>query len=302
MDRFEAMSTLLSVIEEGSLSAAGRALRVPVATVSRRLSDLEALLGTRLVVRTTRKISLTDAGEAYVAAARTILDQLDEAERTAAGEFAVPRGELVITAPLAFGRLHVVPLVADFLALFPDIAVRLLLSDSNAHLVEDHVDLAVRIGRLPDSAMIATRVGSMRSVICASPALLAERGIPARPADLAGMPCILLDMPMPFPAWRFQRAGSSRAEEVPVVARLTVTTAEAAVDAAIRNIGFVRLLEYQASAAIAAGLLRIVLEEHEPDPAPVHLLHAARGRLPLKMRSFLDFATPRLRNLLESAA
>jgi len=300
MDRFEAMSTLLSVVDHGSLSAAGRAMRVPVATVSRRLADLESLLGTRLLVRTTRRLSLTDAGEEYVAASRIILDRLEEAERKAAGEFMEPRGELVLTAPQFFGRLHVLPLVSEFLGLFPDIAVRLLLSDSNAHLVEDHVDMAVRIGRLPDSGMIATHVGSMRTVICASPALLDGYGVPDRPADLASLPCIMLTMPMPFPAWRMQRAGSSRVEEISVVPRLSVTSTEAAVDAAVGNVGFVRLLHYQVADAVAAGQLRIVLEDHEPSPVPVHLLHAARGRLPLKMRSFLDFSAPRLRSLLSS--
>ncbi len=141
MDRLEAMSMLVTVTEQGSLSAAGRALHVPLATISRRISDLETVLGTRLLIRTTRKLTLTDAGVAYVAAARRILEQVEEAGRAAAGEFTVPRGELVVTAPVMFGRLHVLPVVADFLAAFPEIHVRLLLNDRNDDLIDDHVTL-----------------------------------------------------------------------------------------------------------------------------------------------------------------
>jgi DNA-binding transcriptional LysR family regulator len=300
MDRFEAMSLLLEVVEKGSLSAAGRALRVPVPTLSRKISDLEALLGTRLLVRTTRKLTLTDAGLAYVTAARRILDQVEEAEREAAGEFTAPKGELVVTAPILFGRLHVLPVIADFLALFPEINVRFVLADRNVHLVDDHVDMAVRIGKLPDSAMVATRIGSMRTVVCASPALLARLGEPRTPADLERFPCVTIDAPMPLAGWRFKAGGSAAGVEVSVASRLSVTTTEAAAQAAIRSVGLTRLLYYQVVEAVEAGSLRIVLTEFEPEPAPIHLVHAARGQLPLKMRSFLDFAAPRLRQALRA--
>lgn len=301
MDRLEAMSLLLEVVERGSLSAAGRALRIPVPTLSRKLSELEARLGTRLLIRTTRKLSLTDAGTAYVAAARRILEEVEEAEREAAGEFTAPKGELVLTAPVLFGQLHVVPVVADFLALFPQINVRLVLSDRNVHLVDDHIDMAVRIGRLVDSAMIATRIGSMRSVICASPELLAVHGVPRALEDLRHLPAIMVEAPMPSLRWRFQPAGAP-ATEIAVAPRLTVTTTAAAVEAAIRSVGITRLLHYQVAEAVAAGRLRLILEDFEPEPAPVHLVHAARGQMPLKMRSFLDFAAPRLRRTLGSFA
>ena len=300
MDRLEAMSLLLEVVAKGSLSAAGRALRVPVPTLSRKLSELERRLGTRLLIRTTRKLTLTDAGTAYVAAARRILDQVEEAERQAAGEFTAPKGELVVTAPLMFGRLHVLPVVADFLALFAEIDIRLVLSDRNAHLVDDHIDVAVRIGRLPDSAMIATRIGSMRTVVCAGPGLLAAHGVPKTPEDLRCLPCITVDTPMPASGWRFQPAGSAAAEEIPVVPRLSVTTPEAAVEAAVRNVGVARLLHYQVADAVKAGSLQLILEGFEPVPAPVHLVHAASWQMPLKLRCFLDFAVPRLRQVLGS--
>ena len=170
MDRLEAMSMLLLTVEKGSLSAAGRALGVPLPTLSRKISDLETLLGAKMLVRSTRKLTLTDAGEAYVASARRILEQVEDAERIAAGEFVTPKGELVLAAPVLFGRLHVLPIVNAFLASFPEIDIRLLLSDRNVHLVDDRVDMTVRIGSLPDSTMVATKIGAMRTVVCASPA------------------------------------------------------------------------------------------------------------------------------------
>jgi DNA-binding transcriptional LysR family regulator len=298
MDRFEAMSMLVAVTERGSLSAASRALKVPLATLSRKISDLEALLGTRLLIRTTRKLTPTDAGLAYIAAARRILEQVQDAEREAAGEFSAPKGELVITAPILFGRLHVLPVVADFLALFAEINVRLVLADRNVHLLDDHMDMAVRIGKLPDSAMVATRVGLMRTVTCASPALLAAHDALETPNDLLRFPCVVVETPMPSPSWRFQLPQSVTALEVPVRARLSVTTAEAAAHAAILSVGIARLLHYQAAEAIDAGTLQIILESFEPEPVPVNLVHASRGQMPIKLRSFLDFATPRLREAL----
>jgi len=291
------MSLLLTVVEKGSLSAAGRTLRMPVATLSRRISDLEARIGARLLVRTTRRLSLTDAGLAYVAAARRIVDLVEEAEREAAGEFTTPKGELVLTAPVLFGRLHVLPVVTEFLALFPQIDVRLVLADRNLPLVDDHVDMAVRIGRLPDSTMVATRIGAMRTVVCASPALLAAHGVPAVPEDLERLPCVAFDA-IPLPGWGFRRPGSGTPVELSIRPRLTVSTAEAAAAAAIADVGATRLLHYQVADAVAAGGLRLVLEDFEPEPAPVHLVHAARGQMPLKMRAFLDFAAPRLRAAL----
>lgn len=300
MDRFEAMATLLAVVKEGSLSAAGRALKVPATTVGRRISELEALLGTRLLIRTTRKLTLSDAGIAYVEAARSIVSQVQDAEREAAGEFLVPRGELVITTPILFGRLYVLPVVADFLAQFAEINVRLLLSDRYVHLVDDHVDMAVRIGSLPDSALVVTRIGSMRSVICASPALLAERGEPRTPEDLQRLPCVAIDTSSTSTTlWPVRLPKSGARVDVPVVPRLTVSTAEAAADAAARGVGVTRLLHYQVADAVRAKKLQIVLEALEPEPAPIHLVHAQRGHMPLKMRRFTEFAAPRLRKALE---
>ncbi|MGD2166522.1 MAG: LysR family transcriptional regulator [Gammaproteobacteria bacterium] len=302
MDRLQAMSMLVAVTENGSLSAAARELQVPLATLSRKISQLEAHLGTRLLIRTTRKLTLTDAGFDYVTAARRILEQVENAEREAAGEFTSPKGELVVTAPVMFGRVQVLPVVADFLATYADIDIRLILADRNVDLIDDHVDMAVRIGKLPDSSMIATQVGVMRTVTCASPALLAERGIPRDPNDLLRLrlPCVTVDTPMPAPYWRFRKPHSRAAFDVAILPRLTVTTADAAVQAALRAVGLARLLHYQAFAAIERGELEVLLQAYEPEPVPVHLVHASRRQMPLKMRHFLDFAAPRLKQALGS--
>lgn len=301
MDRFEAMSILLLTVEKGSFTAAAKALGMPLATVSRKVAELEKHLGARLLVRSTRRLALTDAGTAYVIAAKRILEEVDEAERSASGEYEAPRGELVLTAPILFGRLHILPIVTAFLAAYPDINVRLLLSDRNLHLIEDHVDLAVRIGFLPESSLIATRVGTMRTVLCASPGLLAAFGPPRRPADLATMPCVSFDVQAETPAWRFGGTDGQGGEEVLLVPRLAVSTAEAAIDAAIDGVGVTRVLHYQCAAAVEAGRLEIILAAFEKPPLPVSLVHAARGALPLKTRMFLDFAANKLRRRLSAA-
>jgi DNA-binding transcriptional LysR family regulator len=222
-----------------------------------------------------------------------------EAEREAAGEFTVPKGELVVTAPVMFGRLHVLPVVTRFLAIFPEINIRLILADRNVDLVEDQVDMAVRIGKLPDSSMVATRIGVMRTVTCASPALLATHGIPQTPDALLRLPCVAADAPLPSLSWRL-RTPTGTTIEIPIRPRLTVTTTEAAVQAAVAGAGVARLLHYQAIDAVNGGELQIILTAYEPEAAPVHLVHASRGQMPLKMRSFLDFAAPLLRQALHA--
>jgi DNA-binding transcriptional LysR family regulator len=300
MDRFNAMTILLRVVDKGSFSAASRDLGMPLATVSRQVMALEAQVGVRLLVRTTRKVALTDAGAAYVASARRILDEVEETERIAAGEFHAPRGDLVLTAPILFGRLHLLPIVIEFLAAYPEINVRLLLSDRDLHLLADHIDMAVRIGRLPDSSMIATRVGAVRTVVCASPRLLAAHGAPRSPADLTGFPCVSFDFLTPTFAWAFRLKDGKGEVDIPIKPRLSVSTAEAAVSAAVQGVGATRLLHYQCADSVRDGALSIVLAAFETQPLPIHLLHAARGVLPSKMRVFLDFAAERLRRRLET--
>ena len=293
MDRLESMSLLIAVVEAGSFSAAARKLAKPLATVSRRVGELESHLNARLLHRTTRKLELTDAGQAYVRACRRILDEVGEAERAASGEYSVPKGDLVITAPIVFGRLHVLPVVVEFLQTHAQIDVRMVLADRVVHLLEDHVDIAVRIGELPDSRQVATRVGTVRRVVCASPGYFARQGTPASPAQLEMHACITFEGLAAPHAWSFSSAKSDRS--VPIRSRLVVNTAEAAIDAATLGLGITRVLSYQIADALRAGRLQLALQAFEPAPLPVSLVHAGQGLLPLKSRAFLDFAASRLR-------
>lgn len=298
MDRFDAMSVLLHVVERGSLSAAGRKLGVPLTTVSRKIADLEAHLGARLLQRSNRNVTLTETGQSYVAACKRILGAVAEAEQAASGEFTAARGELAITAPVVFGRLHVVPVVTEFLHSYPDIDIRLSLADRLLHLQEDHVDLAVRIGALPASSLMAARVGAVQRVVCASPAYLAVHGTPRIPQDLARHHCVTFTGLGAPDRWTFQADGAEKA--VPLRSRLAVNTAEAAIDAALAGLGLTRVLSYQIAAHLGTGLLVVV--HSEPRDLPVNLVFDGHGAVPLKLRAFLDFASPRLKQRLIAAS
>jgi len=206
----------------------------------------------------------------------------------------------VIAAPIVFGRLHVLPVILEFLKTFPDIDVRMIQADRLANLLEDHIDVAVRIGELPDSSLIATRLGVIRRVVCASPAYFNAHGKPCDPADLANHSCITFENLSTAAAWKFGKGKSERS--VTIHTRLAVNTAEAAVDAALAGAGVTRLLSYQVAQGLAAGTLATALEEFEPDPWPVSLVHSGQGMLPLKLRALLDFAAPRLKAQLSEIA
>jgi DNA-binding transcriptional LysR family regulator len=297
MDRLDAMSILLAAVDAGSLSAAARRLGTPLTTVSRKVSDLEAHLKTRLLTRSSRRLTLTDAGRDYVAACRRILEEVGEAERAAAGEFTQPRGHIVLSAPIVFGRLHLLPIVTAFLERYPEIDVRLALADRAVNLIEELVDGALRIGALADSSMAALKVGEIRRVVCGSPAYLKKHGRPQKPADLGQHACITFEGLQSPAAWLFPAKKGELS--VAIRSRLVVNTAEAAVDAAVAGVGLTRVFSYQADAARRAKKVELLLEAFVPAPAPVHLIHAgAGGLLPLKLRAFLDFAAPRLRTAL----
>lgn len=292
MDRIEAMTVLVAVAEAGSLSAAGRRLGQPLSTVSRKLSDLEAHLGAQLLQRGSRSVALTEAGIGYVAASRRILGDLAEADRAAAGEYGSARGDLVVTAPVVFGRRHLVPVIAAFLLDYPAIDINLTLSDRLLHLVDDQVDVALRIGVLADSSMVALRLGAVRLVTCASPAYLARRGAPAHPQDLTGH-CLITFTALSSPdRWSFPGC------DINVHTRLAVNTAEAAIDAVEAGLGITRVLSYQIDPLLRAGRLVTLLDRFAPDAVPVSLIHAGQGRLTQKLRAFLDYAAPRLRATL----
>lgn len=294
MDRLDAMAVFVAAAEKGSLSAAARHLSMPLPTVSRKVSELESHLGSRLFLRTTRKLTLTEAGQAYLAACQRILEDIAVAERTAAGEFVAPRGGLTVTAPVVFGRLILLPVLTSFLASFPEVDLRLLLGDHNVDLAEAHVDVALRIGSLPDSGLHAVQVGEVRTVVCASPLHLQQHARLVTPHDLASHPGIAFTG---LPArWTF--AEGKKPYQVPVKNRLEVNTAEAAIDAAIAGLGVTRVLGYQVASACASGALEIVLPDFEPPPLPVSLVFMGQGPLPVKLRAFLDHARPLLRDVL----
>jgi DNA-binding transcriptional LysR family regulator len=300
MDRFDAMLVLRAVADTGSLSAAGRKLGMPLPTVSRKISELELHLKVRLLTRSTRKVALTDTGIAFLAASRRILDDLQEAERVASGEYTEPRGDLVMTAPVAFGRMHVLPVLCEFMKAYPEVNVRLLLGDQLVNMLDDHVDLALRIGKLPSSGMVAKALGDVRRVVCASPGYLAERGAPKGPDELAQHQCIGFDVFDAGYGWRFIDKGKESL--VPIYPRLVVSNAEAAVDAAVADMGLVSVLAYQTESALRAGSVGLVLRSMETPSLPVNFLYLRQGRLPLKVRAWLDFAAPRLRERLNAVA
>jgi DNA-binding transcriptional LysR family regulator len=293
MDRLEAMSIALAVAEAGSLSAAARRLNTPVATASRKISELEAHLRIRLFDRTTKKLVLTAAGSSYVAASKRILADVTEAERAASGEYTAPTGELIVTAPVGLGRLHLIPILADFLRTYPDIDIRLVLDDRISSLPEDHVDLALRVGVLPDSRLMALRLGTIRRVVCASPAYLAFRGTPRMPDDLVAHDCIIYEGFLAPALWTFVRDKTDIA--VPIRPRLVVSNVEAACDAARAGIGITRVFSYHVAAAVEAGTMMTVLDDFQPATLPVSLVYVAGRFLPIKLRAFLDFASPRLK-------
>ena len=296
MDRLDAMSVFAAIVDAGSLSAAGRRLDVPLATVSRKLSDLEAHLKTRLITRSTRQLVLTDAGRDYLVACRQILEQVDDAERVASGAYADAHGELVVASPIVFGRMHAVPVVAAFLDRYPDVDVRLLLGDRNVNLLEEHVDLALRIGELPDSNLVATQIGAVSRVVCASPEYLARFGTPQITTDLGTHRCVSFEGLMSSTAWTFQ--GSQGSQRVRIRSRLSVTTADAAITAAVAGLGVTRVLSYQVAQALASGQLVRLMQGHEPPAVAVSLVYPGQGRLPMKTRAFVDYAAVQLRERL----
>lgn len=292
------MSVFAAIADAGSLSAAGRRLEVPLATVSRKLADLESHLGTRLLTRSTRRLELTDAGRDYLEACRLILEQVDEAERTASGAYATVRGRLVVAAPVVFGRMHIVPVIATFLERHPEVEVQLRLGDRNVNLIEEHIDMALRIGDLPDSGLVATSVGEVRRVVCASPDYLARFGVPGSLDALAAHRCVTFDGLDAASAWLFTSADGAR-RQVPVRSRLTVSTADAAIEAATLGLGLTRVLSYQVADPLRGGRLVRVLAADEPPPVPVNLIYPGQGRLPMKTRAFIDLAATQLRERLQ---
>ena len=293
-DRLDALTIFVAVAEQQSFAEAARQLRRSPASVTRAVSALEERLQTRLLNRTTRSVALTDAGARYLENCRRLLSTYDELEAVNLGERVQPRGWINVTAPTMFGRLHVLPVVQSFLAQYPQVDVRMLLLDRVVSLVDEGLDLGVRIGQLPDSSLRAIRVGQVRRVVCAAPQYIARHGIPETPRDLVGHSVVACTAVTPVPdRWSFY--GPNGVASVTVAPRLVVNTTAAAVDAALNGLGLTCIRSYQAEPHAAAGSLEIVLVEYEPPPAPIHIVHPGGRHLPAKVRLFVDHAAEGLR-------
>jgi DNA-binding transcriptional LysR family regulator len=302
LDRIDAMRAFIVTIDEGSLSAAARRLRRSPAAITRTIAFLEEEVGAELLHRTTRSLSLSDAGERYAAACRRILADLEEARLAAAGAHAAPRGLLTITAPVMFGTRILRPILDDFLAEQPAVQARYLLIDRVVNLADEGIDVALRIAHLPDSGLIATRVGEVRRVVAAAPAYLAGRPAIAAPADLAAHDCIAHTGFGPTEVWSFppRPGGASTHRHVRVTPRLTVNAIDSAIRSAADGRGVVRVLSYQIEQEVLDGRIVVLLEDDEPEPLPVHLV-MPDGRLGIaKVRAFVDFAAARLKARLRS--
>lgn len=294
MDRLAALEAFVLAVDRGSLSSAARTLGKSAASVTRAISGLEKRVGTMLLSRTTRSLKVTEAGERYLATARRVLADLAAAEATTNAELSAPRGVLTVTAPHAFGGLHVRSIVDAFIAAYPEARARLLLLDRLVHLVDEGIDVAVRIAHLPDSALVATAVGEVRRIVCASPAYLAAHGRPRAPADLASHRCIAFTGATPGDVWTFGGA-SKRTSQVRVRPVLSVNVAGAAIASAIDGVGVVAALSYQVKDALGSGALVRLLPAFEPAPLPVHLVYPAASAQVAKVRAFVGMAAPRLR-------
>ena len=293
MDRLQAMTTFVAVVDTGGFASAARKLALSPPVVTRAVAELEARLGLRLLTRTTRIVRVTEAGARYADDCRRILAEIDEAEQAAVGEHQAPKGTLTITAPVMFGQLYVTPLLARYLQQWPQLDATCLFLDRVVNLVEEGVDVAVRIGELPDSSLIAARVGRVRRVLVASPAYAAARGLPAHPHELTEHDLISAAGATTHPEWRFTVEGHSFAQRVQP--RLRSTSNEAAIVAAVEGLGIARLLSYQVAALVRSGALLPVLEAFEPGDLPIHVVHHEGRRATQKVRGFIDTVVQALR-------
>jgi DNA-binding transcriptional LysR family regulator len=293
MDRFRELATFLAVAEEGAFNAAARRLRASPPAVTRQVTALEERLGVQLLSRTTRQVSLTEAGRRLRDDAARILDALEEAEAAAVGEQAVPSGELSLTAPVMFGRRFVAPILRDYLDAHPAVTARALFIDRNVSLQDEGLDVALRIGPLADSSMTALRVGTLRRVVVAAPTYLKRRGRPRTPDELRGHRIVFPTGVAEVPTWIFTKGSRRRA--LRLAPALRIDSIEATIDAALAGWGITRVLSYQVADEIAAGKLVEILADFEDGSIPVQLLHAEGRHATAKLRSFLDFAAGRLR-------
>ena len=292
MDRLHLMRTFVAVVDEQGFAGAARRLQMSPPAVTRAIAALEKRLGARLLTRTTRVVRVTDAGARYVEDCRRILAEIEEADESAGGVHARPRGRLTVTAPAMFGGMHVTPLAIEYLRRHPETTVACWFVDRMVNLVDEGADVAIRIGDLPDSSAQAIRVGHVRRVICASPDYLKRNGVPRTVATLAAH-TIVMNRLSSGTEWKLVEGGAART--VRLAPRLMTTTNEAAIEGALAGFGLTRVLSYQVIEHVRARRLKLVLEEFEPPPWPVHVMYREGRRAASKVRAFVDLAVERLR-------
>ena len=293
MDRLQTMSVFLAVAEEAGFAPAARRLGLSPPSVTRAVSELEGRLGAKLLHRTTRSVQLTDAGRRYLADCRRILSAIEEADRQAAGIHATPRGMVTVTASVLFGRMVITPILLDLLDRYPDISLTTLFVDRVVHVVEEGIDVAIRIAELPDSSLAAARVGSVRRVLCAAPAYLDARGRPETPADLTGHEIIDFAAMTPGGEWAFEQGGKVR--RFKPLSRLRVNSADTALAAAADGRGITRVLSYMIAPQLDAGRLELVLDDYAPPAVPVHVVHKEPGQTSARIRAVVDHLVEHLR-------
>ena len=293
MDRFHLMAVYVAVAEEESFAGGARRLGLSPPAVTRAIASLEERLGVKLLTRTTRFVRATDAGLRYLEHARRIIADADEADEAVAGVNAAPRGQLCVTAPVLFGRMFVTPSIVEYLRHFSDMSISAVFVDRVVNLLEEGMDVGVRIGELPDSSMRAITVGHVRRVVCAAPDYLRKNGVPRSPADLAKHTIVAASPMSPSVDWKF--ADGKKTSSIKLTPRLTVTNNEAAIVAAVQGFGVTRLLSYQIAAFLASGQLKAVLGDYEPPRLPIHVLHTEGRQASAKVRTFVDLLVERLR-------
>ena len=292
MDRLQGMKVFIKVVEAGGFAGAARRLHMSPPAVTRAVAALEEAIGARLFIRTTRAVKLTEAGTRYAEDCRRILGEIEQAEATAAGSHATPSGTLIVTAPVLFGQIYVLPVLNEYLQQHEAVTGRAMFVDRVVNLVEESVDVAVRIGHLPDSEYRAIPVGFVRRVVCGAPAYFDKHGVPAEPADLAGHQIAAPTSAWSAVEWRFGGEGKTA---VTVHPRLYCSTNESAISTAIAGWALTRVLSYQVGPALEEGRLQTVLSEFEEAPLPIHVVYAEGRRASAKVRSFVELAVERLR-------
>jgi DNA-binding transcriptional LysR family regulator len=300
MDRLEAMSVFVAAVDSGSLAGAARKLGSSPASVTRAIVQLELASGERLLERSTRQLSVTEAGLRHLASYKLMLNELSSLEQNSSD--VEISGSVVITAPELFGRLHVMPAVESFLKLYPRTQMRVLLLNRMVDLVGEGVDLALRLANLPDSSMKAIKLGEVRKMVCAAPVYLKEYPAPEHPVDITSHACIGLNAEGMQELWQYRDPGSMRVRSIRVACRLTLNSAEGAIDAAIRGLGLVRPMSYQVKKHIAQRSLCALLPDYELQPIPVHMVFQSSKRTTSVLQAFIDHAKPLLREALAESS